>query len=169
MSKKKKIEKLNPYSVDKFATIPAKTKIMFLKFWLSGAVFYFTINGLPVRFDLLDRLFVLYMAWVLGNEYIHNQIILWMNRDDQPTMKYLPHRIEKTSIYSLFATAFYTLIMLVSIQLFLEGWVRIGLPTFGNILWGASADPVSFALVYLLFDALWRKYISHRLKRGMET
>jgi len=165
MSKKKKNSQLQPYAVDKFATIPAKTKIMFLKFWLSGAVFYFTVNGLPIRFDVVDRLFVLYLVWVLGNEYIHNQMILWMNREDQPTLMYLPHRIKRTSVYSLFATAFYTFVMLISIQVFLELWIIMKLPTFGDILWGAPADPISFALVYLMMDALWRKFIAHRIKR----
>jgi hypothetical protein len=85
MSNKKKnkdSEKLNPYFIDKLASVPAYLKIGFLKFWLAGASFLLAIYGLGARFDLLDRLVVFALVMILGVEYLTNTVILYMNKPD---------------------------------------------------------------------------------------
>ncbi|MCF7933049.1 MAG: hypothetical protein K9K93_07760 [Acholeplasmataceae bacterium] len=164
---KKKNNPQNPYFVDKFAQIPARTKITFLKFWLSGASFYVTVNGLPERFDLLDRIVLMTLILILGVEYISNPIILWMHQDQSDTKRYLPHLIKRKSIFSLLATALYVIIMVVMTMMFLDLWVSWRLPTIGDIISQSTADPFSFALIFLMFDALWlfgRRHVTKRLE-----
>ena len=94
MSNKKKnkdSEKLNPYLIDKLASVPAYLKIGFLKFWLAGASFLLAIYGLGARFDLLDRLVVFALVMILGVEYLTNTVILYMNKPESPTKFFFPH------------------------------------------------------------------------------
>lgn len=169
---KKKNNRQNPYFVDKFASIPARTKIGFLKFWLSGASFYVTVNGLPERFDLLDRLVIMTLILILGVEYISNPIIAWMHHDQNDTKKYLPHQITRRSVFSLLATTVYVIVMVVLTVMFLDIWVAWKLPTIGDIISQSTADPFSFALVFLMFDAAWmfiRRHLTKRLEEKRKT
>ncbi|MBE0700443.1 MAG: hypothetical protein IH571_02040 [Acholeplasmataceae bacterium] len=168
MSKKSTDTKQTPYLVDKLSSIPASVKIGFLKFWLVGAVFFAVVNGLPVRFDVLDRLVIYYLLLVLGVEYISNTIILWMDTDQIPTKMHLPHEVNRRSFLSIPATAGYVLIMMLATYFFLEFWVSLSLPTIGDIISQSTSDPFSFALVFLIFDYLWiqaRNLIKHWSKK----
>jgi hypothetical protein len=171
MSNKKKnkdSEKLNPYFIDKLASVPAYLKIGFLKFWLAGASFLLAIYGLGARFDLLDRLVVFALIMILGVEYLTNTVILYMNKPDSPTTFYLPHEVNRKSFLSFFATAIYVAVMLLCIHFFLELWTSLGLITLGEILSESSIDPISFGLLFVAFDLLWinaRKLIKKLLRR----
>jgi hypothetical protein len=171
MSKKKKTNNNrtnNPYFVDKLASIPPHVKIGFLKFWLAGASFFLTFNGLPYAFDFLDRAVMLFLVLILGIEYISNMIIIWMHTDQIDTKKYLPHEVDRKSFLSFIATAGYLAIMILAIHFTLELWVSIGLPTIGDIMSEQTADPFSFALLFLLYDYIWyttRGFIKNRTKK----
>ena len=164
-NKHKEDKKPNPYLVDKFAGIPAHLKIGFLKFWLYGAAFYLTVNALSHRFDLLDRLVVMYLLLVLGIEYISNPIISWMHTDQLDANWYLPHEVPRKSILSLLATAVYAAAIVFLTIVFLDFWVSLRLPTIGDLISESTADPFSFAIIFLLFDYLWINF-RQRIKQS---
>ena len=155
MSKKKNNNKQNPYHIDKFATIPAWLKIEFLKFWLAGASFYLIVFGLPARFDYLDRMVIMTLIFAIGVEYLVQTITLWMSTDKQPTHFYLIHEINRKSLLSLFATLIYVAIIVVFAQLILQAWTSLGLTTIGDWISESTADPFSFAIIYMVFDTAW--------------
>lgn len=171
MSNKKRnkdSKKLNPYLIDKLASVPAYIKIGFLKFWLAGASFLFAIYGLGARFDLLDRLVVFGLVMILGVEYLTNTVILYMDKPDSPTKFYLPHEINRKSFLSFFATAIYVVIMLLCIHFFLELWTSLGLITLGEVLSESSIDPISFGILFVVFDSIWI-YIRKLLKKLLRS
>lgn len=96
---------------------------------------------------------------VLGNEYIVNPIIYWMKTAKSDTSKYLPHTIKRKTFLSFLMTAIYVVAGVVFTHFAVELWVTAGLPTIGDIISEATVDPFSFALVFLLFDFLWRSAI----------
>ena len=157
MSKKKINQNLDPYAVDKFATISANFKIWFLKFWIAGAVFYVVVLGIPtIRVDYLDRVVLLILIMTLAYEYIGYTIIIWMDRKDRPTKYHLPHHVTRRKAGSLFATGLYITVITTLVLLFLEVWVGIlGFKTIGDILNNATSDPFTFGLIFILFDYLW--------------
>ncbi len=159
MSKKSNKDKkeFNPYAIDRFATISPKLKIGFLKFWIVGASFFLSIFGLPQKYDFLDRMVVFWLLLVLMFEYIGFTIINWMHNDEVNTKKYLPHEINRKSILSILATGLYIFIMLILVHYFVDTWVYYGIPTFGTIMSETSIDPITYALVFLLFDFIWLK------------
>ncbi len=157
MSKKKINPQLDPYAVDKFATISANFKVWFLKFWLAGAAFYLAIMGIPsVNFDTLDRIVIMVLILTLAFEYIGFTVIIWMSKKGQDTLKHLPHHIDRKKMGSLLATGLYVVIITVLVLFTLELWVGIlRFPTIGTLLNDIDADPFTFGLLFILFDYLW--------------
>lgn len=159
MSKKSKIEenrRPDPYAVDKLAGIPAWIKIGLLKFWVYGAVYYFIVFTLGGSLHFLDLWAVQLGVMILAIEYIGNTLIVWMHTDGKPTKPYLPHEINRKSIWSLLATALYATLLFTVVQLILLLWVDVwGLPTIGNLISESTADPITFSLLFLGLDTLW--------------
>ncbi len=171
MSKKKNNRNQNPYHVDKFASIPAWFKIEFLKFWLAGASFYLVVFGLPQQFDYMDRIVMMTLVLALGVEYLVQNVIKWMNTDKQPTDFYLIHHFKRTSVASLFATLLYVIVIVLLSQLILGLWVSLGLSTIGDWISESTADPFSFAIIYIVFDTAWmflRKWFKNWQKSKQE-
>lgn len=148
-------QELNPYGIDKLAKIPASWKITFLKFWLAGACFLLGFYGLGVNFAFLDRLVVFGLLLILGVEYITNTLILWMNRPESNTLKFLPHEVNRKSVLSFLATALYVTVMIASIHFFIVFWTWLGFKTMGEVVSEATADPITFAILFLIFDFIW--------------
>ena len=159
----------NPYLIDKLAKVPNWIKIDLLKFWIVGAAFYYCINGLSFILNVLDSILVFYLIMVLAIEYISNTIILWMHTEERPTKWFLPHEINRKSVLSLLGTALYCLIVGGIVLFLLDTWVGWGLPTFGTLMSGAVGDPITFSLLFLLFDFGWisiRKALKKAIKKG---
>lgn len=161
-------DELNPYGIDKLAKIPASWKIAFLKFWLAGACFLLGFYGLGVNFSFLDRLVIFGLLMILGVEYISNTLIIWMNRPESDTRRFLPHEVNRKSPISFLATTIYVAVMLASIHFFIIFWTWLGFKTMGEVVSEATADPITFAILFLIFDYLWitfRRLIKNRKVR----
>lgn len=146
----------NPYSIDKLSNIKPGVKIGFMKFWVAGAAYFLTFTAF--QSDVLDLMVALYFILVLGVEYIVTKVIIWMNNDKQPTLKYLPHHVNRKSILSLGMTAFYVLVVGAGTYFLIEGLLDLGIPSFGMLFFGFEAkgnDPITFGLVFLLVDWIW--------------
>jgi len=153
---KKKATEFNPYAIDKLNKIKPGVKIGFLKFWISGAAFFLTFTAF--QSDILDLMVALLLILTLGVEYVTNKVIVWMDHDKNPTLSYLPHHVTRKSMFSLFATLGYVLVMILASYFFIEGFMSIGIPSVGMIMFGfenTGIDPITFGLVFWLMDFLW--------------
>ncbi|MDR2867585.1 MAG: bifunctional 2-keto-4-hydroxyglutarate aldolase/2-keto-3-deoxy-6-phosphogluconate aldolase [Acholeplasmatales bacterium] len=168
----------NPYLVDKLAKIPPWFKSLFLKFWVSGAIFFLIFMSAEIaRLDTLDLLAAYVLLLTLGNEYIVNNLIRYMNIDESPTLKYLPHFVRKKSLWSLMATLLYTIIMVALVYISLWLWVEVlDLHTIDHYLLaqpieGSSveAGPIGFAITYFCIDQVYLFIRNPILKRYMKT
>lgn len=149
----------NPYAIDKLSNIKPGVKIGFMKFWFSGAAFFITFTALSVdSYDILDRFVLLVLILTLAVEFISNKVIVWMNNDKQPTLRYLPFYIKRNSILSLMASLVYVILMVIAIYYFIELFMMIGIPSVGMLMFGfdnTGIDPITFGIVYWLIDLLW--------------
>jgi hypothetical protein len=159
MSKKKNrdsSDRPNPYFIDKFASIPARYKIGFFKFWIAGMTFFLSFYGLGISFDYLDRFVIWILLMVLSVEYFVIPVINWMHTADHGTERFLPHQIKRKSILSLLATMIYIIIIATSIHFTLYLWVDVlEFRTIGDIISESTADPFTFGVLYLLYDIVW--------------
>ncbi|MDY0209974.1 MAG: hypothetical protein RBQ91_01025 [Acholeplasma sp.] len=162
----------NPYGIDKLSNVKPSVKIGFMKFWLSGAVFFLSFTALSASaYDVFDRMVFLFLLLGLGIEYIMNKVIIWMNNDNQPTLKYLPFHLKRTSIFSLLASMGYAAIMILSSYFLIEWIMSIGIPSVGMIMFGfdyKAVDPISFGLIYWLMDFIWistKNYLLIKFKK----
>ncbi len=165
----KKQNELNPYSIDKLSNIKPGVKIGFLKFWVAGAAFFVTFT--TFQLDIFDLLVLLYLIMVLSTEYIINKVIVWMNNDRVPTLKYLPHHVNRKSLWSLLATMGYVFVMIIGSYYLIEGVLSLGVPSFGMILFGfdyVGVDPITFGVVYWIVDLIWitakNKFFNKKMK-----
>ena len=146
----------NPYGIDKLSNIKPGVKIGFLKFWVAGAAFFVTFT--TFQLDILDLFFLLYLIMVLATEFIVNKVIVWMHNDRTPTLKYLPHHVNRKSLWSLLATMGYVFVMILGSYYLIEGMLSIGVPSFGMLLFGfdfVGVDPITFGLVYYVIDLIY--------------
>lgn len=124
--------------------------------------------------DILDLFVALILILVIGVEYIINKVIEWMNNDKQPTLKYLPHHVNRKSILSLLMTFVYVLVMVAGSYLLIEGFMSLGIPSIGMLMFGldnVGIDPITFGLVYVLVDYLWitaKNLIRKKIKERSE-
>ena len=148
----------NPYAIDKLANVKPGVTIGFMKFWLSGATFFLSFTALSTNYDSLDRFAFLGLLLTLGIEYMINRVIIWMNNDRQPTLKYLPFHIKRNSILSLVASMAYAIFLIISSYYLITGMMTIGIPSIGMLMFGfeyKAVDPISFGLIFLLIDYIW--------------
>ena len=170
--KKNNHDGFNPYAIDKLSNIKPGVKIGFMKFWFSGAAFFITFTALAVdSYDILDRFVLLVLILTLAVEFISNKVIVWMNNDKQPTLRYLPFYIKRSSILSLIASLIYVILMVIAIYYFIELFMMIGIPSVGMLMFGfdnTGIDPITFGIVYWLIDLLWitlKEVILNKLKK----
>ena len=162
------MSKQNPYSIDKLANIKPWIKVYFIKFWIFGAAFLLAMMSLPQTFDFLDRLVILILLITLASEYISNIAIRFMHRDEAPTLKYLTHPFNSKQWYSIFVTLLYSIVLTLLTHFSIDLYVKIGGLTIGDLISESTADPITFALIFILFDVMYIYSIQWiiKLKRG---
>lgn len=147
---------IDPYSIDKLSKIPNWIKIVFVKFWVVGAAFLFVMMGLsPEIFDILDKLVLLILITTLGVEYISNTLIIFIDKPERRALHHLSHEFKRKSFYSLFITLFYSAIMILLTHFTLDFLVRLGMPTIGDFISQSTADPITFAIIFLIYDTIY--------------
>lgn len=157
----------NPYAIDKFSTIKSSTKINFLKFWVAGVSYFlaFMTVELASRSDLLDQFFAMVIILTLLTEYVSNKVIVYMHRNEKPTLQYLPYsqNLSRNSILSLVYTMIYSIGMIVVVYFLHQGVLiilnHLGIWSLSYILHGNQngMDPISMGIYYLILDAIYRK------------
>ena len=172
LKNKNEHEGFNPYAIDKLANVKPGVKIGFMKFWFSGAAFFVTFTALSINaYDILDRFVLLVLILTIAVEFISNKVIIWMNNDKQPTLKYLPFHLKRSSIWSLIASLVYVIILVIVIYYFIELMMLIGVPSVGMLMFGfenKGIDPITFGLVYWFMDWIWitvKQFILIKIKK----
>lgn len=147
---------VDPYSIDGLARIPNWIKIVFVKFWVVGAAFLFVVMGLsPDIFDTLDKLVLLILITTLGIEYISNTLIIFIDKPERRALHHLSHEFKRKSFYSLPITLIYSAIMVLTTHFTLDFLVRLGMPTIGDLISESTADPITFAIIFLIYDTIY--------------
>ncbi len=149
------MSRLDPYSIDKLSKIKPGLKVYFIKFWVFGASFLLAMMALPQRFDFLDRLVILILLITLASEYITNIAIRFMHREEAPTLKYLTHPFDSKKWYSIFLTLIYAAILTLATHFIIDFYVKIGGLTIGDLISESTADPFSFAILFIFLDLLY--------------
>lgn len=147
--------KYDPYEIDKLSKIKPQYKIAFLKFWAAGAVYFFIAIPLgPYLSDVLDLIVALGIVIGIAIEYVINNVIRWMNNDNQKTIKYC--LFEKRSLLSLFFNVAYGIVMVFIIYYTYVGFGLLidafELDFFTDFDFGG--EPVLFGLLFLLYDGI---------------
>ena len=161
-------KKYDPYEIDKLSKIKPKYKIGFLKFWAAGAVCFFIAIPLgPYLADVLDLIVALGLVLGIVIEYIVNNVIRWMNNENQPTLSFCLY--EKKNLSSLFINIAYGLAMVFLIYFTYAGLGSLieifKLDLFSDFDFGV--EPVLFGLLFLLYDGIVI-YIKNRIKNGLK-
>lgn len=152
----------NPYEIDQLNSFKNSFKIYLLKGWIAGCAFFFIMNSYIPNVGNLDRIVALILVLALCFEYIVHNIIIWMNNEDNDTLKYLPFKVDKKKIISLFSTIIYIVLLFAFIFGFTFLWSllykQVNIPTLGMLIFGEKAfalDPLTFGLIFVLGDSIW--------------
>lgn len=161
--KKKNDQLKDPYKVDLLARINPKFKIGFMKFWVAGACYLLSfMTSETVSNDSSTEFLILLILLTLLNEYFVSKIIIWMNREDRPLLKYLPfENSNRKSVKNLFLTMLYSLVMII-LTIFIFYLIKvifksIHFKTLSYFMLGEDyvLEPITFGLIYLLSDYIW--------------
>jgi|GEM_PF-1145098 len=171
MSKKK--DELTPYSSDKLSKVKPGVKIGFLKFWVAGAVYLLSFSTpFFVSQDGSTEILMFFLLFVLITEYLVNKMIIWMNNDNQPTLRYLPFfYTNPKSVKGLGLTLVYALIMTPAILLTAVGMNHLLIMIGWNIpaYWlsgnpEVSNSPERLELIQVAFTYVLVDFIYLRIK-----
>lgn len=153
LSKKKKNSRpsgLRPYNAGFLSKIPEKYKILFFKWWCVAAVYYFIGIGMPdLMGSVYDVMFIL--GLVIGALYgtLIKFIIKDMRVEDVSKYAF----ITSDSPLRIVTNVFYAYLVLIFVVMSYESINRVinlMLSKTENIY--LPAEPILFALLYVLFD-----------------
>ncbi len=135
--------------------IPNLIKILFIKWWFSGAICFFFFFGLgTVLSNQIDLLFVLGAALGILTDLLTNHMIIFIENSPGSNNKYLFVSVRK--FWSVFLNLIYGYICLY-IVVYIYGLINIGL----NYMKGTegeqilSVGPILFGVFYLIVDLIF--------------
>ncbi len=162
--KKDKNNEFNPYASDKLAIVPSWIKVLFLKYWVAAATFYFFGVANPLislqgeDFDLVNTFEPYYLFLSLGlalfTEYITKNFIKFMKNDRDDTTRF--NLINQKGVVSLFLNLAYAFAIMIPMILILvvlasHNLVFDTLNCQGNM---AAIEPFTAGFVYIVLDAI---------------
>lgn len=167
MKKKQRQEQpqINPYKIDKLAKIPSVWKVLALKWWASGATYFFTFGVAGLAF--LDQLILMWLILTMVIEYLINKVILWMSNDKDRTERFLPYQFPRKSIFNLLSAMLYAAI-LITLNFMLVEYVFKNY-TIDRLFFidQVGNGPLMFATLYTLLDFAWiqiRNMLTKKIK-----
>lgn len=165
---KKDFRRPDPYSIDRFSRIPMWLKVLFLKFWLAGAVYYFVGWGLFINttYGLDETLVVGVILGAIIDVFI-NRIIRMMSRPGLNTEKYIVVRYK--GFFSFLVNILYGLLITLAVAYAYTG-INLAIIAIFHLASDAipvGVEPFGFGLLFYGFDSLscWlRDLIAKRRK-----
>lgn len=137
----------DPYKIDKLSKIPTSIKVLFVKFWVAGAICYFIRMGLGVYItDPLDMLVLTGIVTGLVTDLFVNTAFLYFESDKKEYHKYMLVPVSCKKIWTLFVNIPYGLIEVIAIHyiyVFLNMYV-----VNGNLV----VEPLLYGIIFLLVD-----------------
>lgn len=136
--------------------------IIFIKFWVSGIIYFLLFNSLLPHINPLDRLVILWLVLALAYEYIVNNIIIYLSNSWYDTTKFIVFKAKDRKSYkSLLLTLLYVLIVfsmtMFGVWIWSELYKVVKIPTVGMLLFGTKAfgiDSVTFSLILLINETI---------------
>ena len=162
--KKNKNNEFNPYASDKLSRIPSWIKVLFLKYWVAAATFYFFGVANPLiplsgeDFNLASTFEPYYLFLSLGlalfTEYITKNFIKFMKNDRDDTTRF--NLVNKKGVVSLLLNLVYAFVIMIPMILILvvlasHNLVFDTLNSGGN---KAAIEPFTAGFVYIALDAI---------------
>jgi len=167
--KKQSNNEFNPYAADKLSLVPSWIKILFLKYWVAAATFYFFGIGNPLiivqgeKYDGIVALEPYYLFLSLGlaifTEYIVKNIVRMMHNDRDDTYRY--NLINAKGVLSFFLNLIYSFLIMIPMILILIFLASHNLvfDTLNETGSKAAIEPFTAGFVYLALDSavVWIK------------
>ncbi len=133
--------------------IPAWLKILFVKFWFSGAVCYFFIWGLGTYVKGLDMMVVVAIGMGMVTDLLVNHILRAFEPEERAYDKWMMVTLRRW--WSIFLNVIYAGLILYCV---IQSYVAINTLMYGDpetseeIL---GVEPLLFGILYLAFDMLF--------------
>lgn len=152
------INEPSPYKVGAFAKVPSWIKILLLKYWAAGAVFFFIGFGGSFIWSKANQedstiflTLMLIVGYALAQEYIVKQVVRLMRNSRDDTYYYNLINIKGTiSFFLNLLVAPFIIIPIVLLYSYL-GSKGLNLSIFGM----EGIDPFTFALAAVVLDFIY--------------
>lgn len=133
--------------------IPTWVKILFIKFWFSGAICYFFLWGLGMYLQNLDLMFALAVGLGLATDLMVNHLLHSFEPEPHEFDKWM--MVTTRKFYSLFINIVYSAVVLYCV---IKTYEVINTIIAGNAAEADSVpigvEPLLFGLLYMAFDML---------------
>lgn len=138
-----------------FSKFPTPVKVVFLKFWFSGAICFFFIWGLGISItNVVDMLFVTSLAMGIVTDILVNNIFRFMEETDGQYNRWM--MFPKKRFVSLFLNILYAMVLTLCVY---EAYVFINLViikiTQNDKILPLGVEPIMFGIFYMGFDMLF--------------
>lgn len=147
---------IKKYTSKKKFNIPTWVKILFVKFWFSGAICYFFLWGLGIYIQGLDLMFALAVGLGVANDLMVNKLLRFLEPYEGDYDKWMMVTVRK--FWSIFVNVAYSGLVLYCV---FQTYYII------NLLFGVDpnvdaaeaeamlgVEPILFGLLYMGFDML---------------
>lgn len=142
-------EELKAYGARKKGGIPNWLKVGFIKFWFPGAVYFFIIMGLGL-WDPLDQIVILGIVQGMVTDLLTNNMLRFIAETDGANDRFL--MFSKKQYMSFFFNMLYSMLLCALVLFAYVGLDAAVRAVSGNSEFKFAGEPVSFGLLYMLFD-----------------
>lgn len=148
-------EEIRKYTSKGKFNIPVWLKVVFLKFWFSGAICYFFLWGLGMYVkDSLDLLAVTSIGLGVVTDLILNHILRSMEPEDRAYDKWMMVTVRK--FWSIFINVIYAGVLMFCVY---KTYYAINTILVGDVntaeTVAVGVEPLLFGLLYMGFDMLF--------------
>lgn len=146
-------KEIRKYTSDGKFHIPSWLKIIFVKFWFSGAMCYFFLWGLGIYLGGLDLMFVLAVGLGVATDLMVNHLLHNFEPEKGAYDKWM--MVTARKFYSFFLNILYAGVLLFCV---IQTYVAINTLITGDALSETvpiGVEPLLFGLLYMGFDMLF--------------
>ena len=147
-------EEIRKYKSKKGFRIPSWLKIVFIKFWFSGAICYFFLWGLGTYLMGLDLLVVLAIGLGVSSDLLVNHTLRHFEPEKGAYDKWM--MIPSRKFWTVFLNVIYSAVILFCVMQFytLINTILVGPADTAESV-PIGVEPILFGLLYMGFDMLF--------------
>ena len=147
---------IKKYTSKKKFNIPTWVKILFVKFWFSGAICYFFLWGLGIYIQGLDLMFALAVGLGVANDLMVNKLLRFLEPYEGDYDKWMMVTVRK--FWSIFVNVAYSgLVLYCVFQTYYIINLLLGVDPNVDAAEAEAmlgVEPILFGLLYMGFDML---------------